>query len=197
MAQWVIPIYAISGLLMAIGVYFTIRYRPYCTLKSPEKEEAMELHRKQILKEPMSEEEVGRNNIFQKNTKLFTIGMRILFVNILIHGIAIYKMSNQLVLFKEMYVLILIFVVPIYVGIYSVPFCFDWVFGLSKKTTMEYLLTYLEKNKGKILNEEKEKLYKHNEHHNVYFIVITYLLIFGASLILTLDILSIFVMLIK
>ena len=70
MEQWIMPLYIISGIVMAIGVYFTIMYRPYCTLKSPEREIAMELHRKKLMNETMSTEEAEKNELYKKNTKI-------------------------------------------------------------------------------------------------------------------------------
>ncbi|HQS67663.1 MAG TPA: hypothetical protein PLM93_10820, partial [Sulfuricurvum sp.] len=52
------------------GAYFTIRYRPYCTLKSPEREIAMELHRKKLMNEKMSVVEVKKNTLYKKNTQM-------------------------------------------------------------------------------------------------------------------------------
>ena len=68
MEHWVIPLYIISGIVMAIGAYLTIRYRPYCTLKSPEREIAMELHRKKLMDEAMSKDELERNKFYTRNT---------------------------------------------------------------------------------------------------------------------------------
>ncbi|MHB8099123.1 MAG: hypothetical protein ACYDD5_06015 [Sulfuricurvum sp.] len=70
MAPWITPVYIISGVVMVIGAYFTIRYRPYCTLKSPEREIAMELHRKKLMNEKMSVVEVKKNTLYKKNTQM-------------------------------------------------------------------------------------------------------------------------------
>jgi hypothetical protein len=85
MAHWVIPLYIISGIVMAIGAYLTIRYRPYCTLKSPEREFAMELHRKKLMNEIMSQDEIKKNELYKRNTHLFNYWSGVLAISAIVH----------------------------------------------------------------------------------------------------------------
>ncbi|MDD5159816.1 MAG: hypothetical protein PHI47_07180 [Sulfuricurvum sp.] len=85
MAPWVMPLYIFSGIIMAIGAYLTIRYRPYCTLKSPEREIAMELHRKKLMKESMSEEEDKKEKEIMRANRIFGYWVRIISIAIVVH----------------------------------------------------------------------------------------------------------------
>ncbi len=85
MVSWIIPLYIFSGLLMLIGVYLTIKYRPYCILKSPERELAMELHRKKLLDESMTKNEKLKLDSYLSQTKKYSFGDFMLFFGILVH----------------------------------------------------------------------------------------------------------------
>lgn len=70
--QWILPAYIISGITMAIGGYFSYKYKPYCMFESPEREEAMELRRKKL-----REKELGvKNEMTNEEEKRYTILMR-------------------------------------------------------------------------------------------------------------------------
>jgi hypothetical protein len=67
------PLYIVSGIVMLVSAYFSFKYRPYCMLKSPEREIAMELRRKKLrtielgVKNEMSNEEEKQYDYFMHN----------------------------------------------------------------------------------------------------------------------------------
>ncbi len=188
MAIWGMPLYILSGFLMMIGVYLTIKYRPYCTLKSPERELAMELHKKKLMNENMSSKQIEKYEIYQSDTKLFSMGMRILFITSFIHiGILIGNDFFGLFLYK----LSVILLIPMYVRSYS-TICFSWVFSESKETIVNTIIIYLNKYKGKVLNEEDSKFYKDERYADREFLIVTFAFKIGVILILVLDLVSIY-----
>ena len=92
MVPWIMPLYVFSGIIMAIGAYLTIRYRPYCTLKSPEREIAMELHRKKLMNESMHGEEKRKNEFYKNNTKIHLRWSGILVIATWIHFFVLISM---------------------------------------------------------------------------------------------------------
>ena len=86
MTQWMISIYAISGVLMFVASYFVYRYKPYCILDHPEREEAMELYRKKLDHHQMTAEEIDQYAVFEYANKMDSIWRhRILGLSMLIH----------------------------------------------------------------------------------------------------------------
>ena len=188
----IVLIYAISGILMAIGVYFTIRYRPYCTLKSPEKEEAMELHRKQILEEPMSEEEIEENAFYESMTKKYSYGEFILFISVPFHiffGLGFFNLSP---LYFLSVILLALVIVTTYVPTPYCSFYFPaslWSMRKAKnKHSLKYINSYLKKVDGEILTEDEEYLYRRTKNDVIFFVFCRNAINFGVLLHLTLDI---------
>ncbi len=190
MPSWIMPLFIFSGLLMLISVYLTIKYRLYCVLNSPEREIAMELYKKTLLSEEMSSKQIERYENYQRDTKLYAIGMRVLFITSFAHvGILIGNDFFGLFLYKLSVVLL----IPMYIRSYS-TICFSWVFSESKETILNSITIYLNKYKGKILNEEDSKFYKDERYTDMEFIIVTSAFKIGVILILILDLISLIVM---
>ena len=121
MEHWVIPLYIISGIVMAIGGYFSFKYKPYCMFKNPEREIAMNLRRKKLrekelgVKDEMTSEEkqqyaiyahiyrmdyFWRNYIFGSSALLHLVLLAILLYSPLdwIHKMPLYAISGLLLL---------------------------------------------------------------------------------------------------
>ncbi len=187
----IVLIYAISGVLMAIGVYFTIRYRPYCTLKSPEKEKAMELHRKQILEEPMSEEEVEQVNKYISMSNKYVFGDVILLYSIMLHiffGLGFFNLSPLYFLS----VVLMAFKIASVKSSGWEPFCFLVKTFFSgegyKRRYLKYINVYLKKINGEILSDDENIIYKDERNNVIFFIFFRYTVNTGVLLHLTLDI---------
>lgn len=189
MAHWVIPLYIISGTVMAIGVYLTIRYRPYCTLKSPEREIAMELHRKKLMNEPMNEEEKRQNEIYKLQTKKYSLGDFLLMISIPLHvfaGMDWFYLSS--LYFLSVFSMLVIFVMPGRL----MPYCFIYFTASFWKIKDEYFLSYvnacLKGAKGEILVEDELKKYKNERADFWFFAFYRYAINFGVVLHLLLDV---------
>lgn len=170
---------------MAIGAYFTIRYRPYCTLKSPEREIAMELHRKKLLNEAMSEEEAHRYKVYKRETSFFTNGMRILLISTSMHIVTL--IAKGLLWSMPIYGISILLMIPIHTY-YSNPYCFSWVFNGSKKFVIDNITICLKKSHGELLTNDELKSYKTEKYRQMEFYVVSNLLKLGVIVNLTLDI---------
>lgn len=169
---------------MAIGVYFTIRYRPYCTLKSPERETAMELHRKHLLSERMNKEEIQSFKSFQKATVSFSFWETILYFTILIHLISGLKWMGQ----SEVYW------IPIICSLIVISFNMAVVGGNqyrydrgSKETVLNKLNGHLKSLAGENLTKDEERLSKIAESNQFMLNAYWYILNFGVIIYLILD----------
>lgn len=166
MTHWAISLYLISGIVMAIGVYFTIQYRPYCTLKSPEREIAMELHRKKLYDESLKGAEIQSYNNIKFQTKCFSIGNFMTIMGSLLH-IFIF-VGNSWYLLSPIYFLssaciALLFVVKTY----FLPYCFQRFPAIILwDMKSEYLLplnAYWKKFNNEKLEEDEVKQIKYEE----------------------------------
>ncbi len=89
MPSWITLLFIFSGLLMLVGIYLAMKYRLYCTLNSPERKIAMELYRKKLTNNKMSSKEIEKYELYRRDSKLYTIGMRILLLITPVHGFTI------------------------------------------------------------------------------------------------------------
>lgn len=186
MAPWIMPVYIISGVVMAVGVYFTIRYRPYCTLKSPEREIAMELYLKTLKNESMNiEEEEERYRGFKKETSLFTNGMRILLISTSIHIVTL--VGSGLLWSMPIYGISIFLMLPIH-KYYFNPFCFSWVFNPSKAFVIDRIRICQKQSRSKFLHEDELKEYKSEMSNQKEFYVVSNLLKLGVITNLIFDI---------
>ena len=192
-----IIIYQLSGILMLLGVYFTIKYRPYCTLKSPEREIAMELNRKKLLKEKISFEDKNKLSKYLTQTIKYSFGDFILFIGILVH-IAIFA-GNEWYNLSPLYYLSMALVVIVIVRKgYLMPFCFEPFLAMllwnNKETELKILNIYHKKNNGDRLDTSTLKtykpeayLYKYEEEEFKFFLFSRFSVNFGVILHLVLD----------
>ncbi len=82
----IVLIYAISGLLMFVASYFVYKYKPYCILNHPRREEAMEIYRKKLNNIPMTNEEMDQYVVLEHANKMDSVWRhRILGLSMLIH----------------------------------------------------------------------------------------------------------------
>jgi len=198
MISWVMSLYIFSGLLMLLGVYFTIRYRPYCTLKSPERELAMKLHRKKLLDEQMTEKESYKCDDYLMQTKKYSIGDFVLFISILLH-VFIFAGNGWFNLSLLYYLSIVCMTVIITVKNIYLPFCFqnfpaNTLWSL-KDEYLESLNVYHKKNHGIQLDESSLKTFKtesnilkSEESALKMFLFYRYSINFGVVLHLVLDV---------
>jgi hypothetical protein len=191
MISWVMSLYIFSGLLMLLGVYFTIRYRPYCTLKSPERELAMELHRKQLLDEPMSDDAKLQLDSYLSQTKKYSFGDFVMFLGVLIH-IFIF-VGNEWFHLTPLYFLSMFCLLPILIATSNfTPYCFIPFLGLLWKIDKEHSLSHIcieqKKANGEQLNKDELHLYKSNQSQQKMFEYYRYSLNGGVVLHLSLDV---------
>jgi hypothetical protein len=192
MILWVMSLYVFSGLLMLLGVYFTISYRPYCTLKSPERELAMELHRKQLVDEPMSYDAKLQLDSYLSQTKKYSFGDFVMFLGVLIH-IFIFA-GNEWFHLTPLYFLSMFCLLPILINTSNfTPYCFIPFLGLLWKIDKEHSLSHVcieqKKANGEMLNQDESDLYKSNKFQQKMFEYYRYSLNGGVVLHLSLDVL--------
>lgn len=192
MAPWVMPLYIFSGIIMAIGAYLTIRYRPYCTLKSPEREIAMELHRKKLMNEPMNREEIEANNLYKFKTIMYMRGNLILFIGVAVH-IFIFA-GNSWYSLTPLYYMSMISLLPVFIRNSSHdPYCTRnssvlHSINSQKEHYLIYIHIFQKKEKGEILNDDQTQLYKDEHGYHIFHIVYRNILNFGVVLHLILDV---------
>lgn len=191
MAHWVIPLYIISGIVMAIGAYFTIRYRPYCTLKSPKREIAMELHRKKLKNEACSNNE---NRLFEEimyETKNYSLGDFFIVIGAFVH-IFIFAGNSWYVLSPIYYISLLCIITVFVAKTYFLPFCFQKfpiiVFSNKEREYLAYIDAYLKKYNGKFLKKDELKIITEEESALHFFVFYRYTINFGVVLHLFLDV---------
>lgn len=182
MAVWVMPLYIFSGIIMAIGVYFTIRYRPYCTLKSPEREIAMELHRKKLTHKAMNDEEKRQNNSYEKNTLKYLYGDGILFIFIPIH-LLLFFITGWYSL-SLIYWLSSLLLISKFIHIADSVFCFGWYF---KREGLDECILYSKLSKGELLSTEESKKIQMDQLKLSNFLLIRFLVNLGVIVHLSLD----------
>ncbi|MDO9054999.1 MAG: hypothetical protein Q7U69_00465 [Sulfuricurvum sp.] len=192
MAPWVMPLYIFSGIIMAIGAYLTIRYRPYCTLKSPERGIAMELHRKKLMNEPMNVEEENQHMRYQSNSKMYMYGSFILFISVPIH-ILIFA-GNEWYQLSFLYYISLVCSVPVMISGFSyTPFCHEdlpayYIWKRESQNYLPHINAYLKKVKSIILTKEELNLIKNDEYQTDFFLSVRFILNLGVILHLLLDV---------
>lgn len=193
MAPWITPVYIISGVVMAVGAYFTIRYRPYCTLKSPEREIAMELHRKKLMNEAMNREETEQNNLYKYQTIIYKRGNLILFIGIPVH-IFIFA-GNSWYSLSLLYYISMISLLPVFLPSrnYFDTYCIgampsEYVLKSRKEYLLDHINLYQKNIKGEILSEKEIGLNKIERFQQKFFYIYRASLNFGVVLHLLLDV---------
>ncbi len=192
MHDWIMPIYIMTGVAMAIGVYLTIRYRPYCTLKSPELEIAMELHRKRIMNESMSSEEIEQNNLYKKQTKKFSLGYFLLFTVTLFHMLIM--TSNAWLSLSPIYYLCMVCLSILYVTANSstFPYCYTPFLGVFlwnyDNDDLATLNVYSKKYSGKNLDEDELRVIVNEGYALKFFAFYRFAINLGVVLHLSLDV---------
>jgi len=186
MPAWGMPLFVVSGLLMLVGIYLAIKYRPYCTLKSPERELAMRLYKKKLMNVNMSSDEIQKYELYIRDTKLYAIGMRILLLITPIHTLILTLIDPQFSLLSGIYIISAVLIVPTYIYS-SVPVCFSWVFSVEKETLLNTITIYLKKFKGDFLSDEEIKFYKDEQYTDKEFMIVSFLFKIGVILVLFLD----------
>lgn len=192
MISWVMSLYVFSGLLMLLGVYFTIRYRPYCTLNSPERELAMELHRRRLLDEPMNDDAKLQLDSYLSQTNKYSFGDFVMFVGLLIH-ILIFA-GNEWFHLTPLYFLSMFCLLPILITTSNfTPYCFVPFLGLLWRINKEHSLSHIcidqKKTNSEILNKNELYLYNNNKSQQKMFEYYRYSLNSGVVLHLSLDVL--------
>lgn len=192
MAPWVMPLYIFSGIIMAIGAYLTIRYRPYCTLKSPEREIAMKLHHKKLFSEVFTENEALQFTKFQAESKLYMYGSFILFISVPIH-ILIFA-GNEWYQLSFLYYISFVCSVPVMISGFSyTPFCHEdlpayYIWKRESQNYLPHINAYLKKVKSIILTKEELNLIKNDEYQTDFFLSVRFILNLGVVLHLLLDV---------
>ncbi len=192
MAPWITPVYIISGVVMAIGAYLTIRYRPYCTLKSPEREIAMELHRKKLMNESMNVEEENQYIQYQSSSKKYMYGSFILFISVPIH-ILIFA-GNEWYQLSFLYYMTLACLVPsIISGFSRSPFCHRdlpayYLWRRESQDYLPYINAYSKKAKFRNLTNTESNLIKNDKYEIDLFLLVRFMLNLGVVLHLFLDV---------
>lgn len=183
MAHWVIPLYIISGIVMAIGAYFTIRYHPYCTLKSPEREIAMELHRKKLINEPMSEKEEYKNNVYKKNTQIYNYWSGLILLASVVHIVLLINSSMGETLMAKVTIGLMIFGQSTWLtgSANRLPHCIKF-FGLGGQSRNDQL------NSINTLMQDNTAEYNFLTHPTKYFQLQQFSLILGIMLSILLDV---------
>lgn len=176
---------------MLIGVYFTIKYRPYCTLKNSESELARELHLKQLLGEPMSENAQLQLNRYLLQTNIYVFGQFLIFISVIPHILISIDKFNALSF--PPYFLILICTLPVIViRPFMLPFCYrTFPSSILWKYTDEYvekLKIYNKKRVGKELTTTELKIYRNEEFSHKMFFLYRNVSNFGVVLHLLLDV---------
>ena len=191
MAELVMLVYIFTGLLMLMGVYFTIKYRPYCTLKSPEREISMKLHRKKLLDELMTEKENYELNGYLIQTKKYSLGNFLILIAALVHiFIFISKFGFYL---SPLYFLSILSILPILaIKGYMLPFCYQHfpanVLWSLKDDYLKGLDVYNKKLHGMQLDKPESNIYSNEEFALKMFLVYRYAPNIGVVLYLLLDV---------
>lgn len=196
MVLWVIALYIFSGLLMAVGLYLSMKYRLYCTLKYPEREIAMRLYKRKLMNINMSSNEIEKYEVYKNTTKLHIIGMNILYLSTPIHSFLILFFDNQFIILTGIYKMSLIFIAPMYVSFYEfAPICLWWFLSnnFDKEDILKYITIYLKKYKGDYLSEKDTKYYEDMQYAETPFMIVSSLFKTGIILILVLDLISLII----
>ena len=193
MEHWIMPAYIISGVVMAIGAYLTIRYRPYCTLKSPEREIAMDLHRKKLMNERMSRGETEQNGLYKYQTIMYKRGNLILFIGIPVH-IFIFA-GNFWYSLAPLYYISMLSLLPIILPSrnYFDTYCIgampaEYVLKSRKEYFLDHINIYQKNIKGEILSEKEFSLNKIERFQQKFFYFYRSALNIGVVLHLILDV---------
>lgn len=183
MAPWVMPLYIFSGIIMAIGAYLTIRYRPYCTLKSPERGIAMELHRKKLMNESMNSEENHKNSVYKKNTQIYNYWSGIVLLASVVHILLLIDSSMGETLIAKVMIGLIIFGQSTWLtgSANRLPHCikFFGIGGQSKNDQLNCINTLMHDNTAE---------YNFLTHPTKYFQLQQFSLILGIMLSILLDV---------
>ena len=183
MEHWIMPAYIISGIVMAIGAYLTIRYRPYCTLKSPEREIAMELHRKKLMNEAMNRDEDYKNSVYKKNTQIYNYSSGIVLLASVVHIVLLIDSSMGETLMAKIIIGLIIFGQSTWLtgSANRLPHCIK-LFGLGGQSKNDQI------NSINTLLHDNTTRYNFLTHPTKYFQLQQFSLILGVILSILLDV---------
>lgn len=186
----IVKIYILTGVLMLIGVYLTIRYTPRCIINNTE----MILQRKKILNESMNKEEMQLFEYYEKNGFLYNIGSFILFVSVLIHILIVLDALGESISILHYISMssLLLYIPKVNTGFRSN--CFENInlpismTLTSNENTLNGLNLYFKNLNGELLNEDESRAYKAYRYNLKEVFFVRHAINFGVVLLLILDI---------
>ena len=186
MPPWIINFYVASGVVMAIGLYFTIRNCPFCILKNPKREEAMQLYRKKIMNEPMSIEEIKQNEFYVSQTSKYNFGDFLLSIAIPIHvftGLDWCRISN--LYFISILLMALSFLPRVREDL---SYCFVFNYQKNDRLILHDIDIYLKGKKGEFLDKFDLNKYENERFDRLFSSFYRYSVNTGVILHLVLDV---------
>ncbi len=183
-----VKIYILTGILMLIGVYFTMRYSPSCALKKDEHETEMKLHKKKLLNILKNQKEKELYESYKKSQSLYRIGTFILFSSVLIHILIVVNAldSNLSIMHYISISCLSVFYIPL--ATYREN-CFEYsIFASSKENDLNGINLYFKNLNGEKLNKDESKANKEYQYSRNELTIVRYAINFGAISLLILDI---------
>jgi hypothetical protein len=187
MAGW----YLISGIVMAVGAYFTIRYHPYCTLKMPERLHKVFLHWKEVNNETLTRNEKKIYDEFMGHTFRHAFGDFLLIVGSLFHLAAFFTLFRSDI--APLYYVSIACIAPLFVTrTYMLPYCFQRFPAIMlwdmKNEYQDALNAYKKKLYNDSLKPDEQKVYSFETSNRlkIYFLY-RYITLFGVVMHLTID----------
>jgi sterol desaturase/sphingolipid hydroxylase (fatty acid hydroxylase superfamily) len=185
MAPWIMPAYFISGVGILAGGYFTYKYKPYCMLDSPQREIGMELFRKKLRNESLSNTELEQYQIFEWADKMDSIWRhRVLGLSMLVHlpMLFLLAISSNWAVEMPLYIvssfLLFIGAIDVFTPGLALPFCISTL--LDRK--LEILDSFHKKINGVPLNNEDVRNINNSDKEIKWYSWQIKILFFGLGL---------------
>ena len=177
---------------MLVATYISIKYRPYCVLSTPEREIAMELHRKSIVGEVMSREDTKKYTSYSMRRHTYKLAKLILLFSILIHLFIFFQ--NGWIALSPLYYVSILALLFIFLGNNSPdPYCIrgksakDYMTS-QDKVYLRYIAVYQKQNSKESLSSSEELLLRDENGYTKFFIFYSWSITFGVALNSILDV---------
>lgn len=171
--------------MMFIGGYFSYKYKPYCMLESPRREEAMELFRKKLRNESLTHIELEQYQIFEWADRMDSIWRhRVLGLSMIIHlsMLVLLFLSSDWAIEMPLYVVSAFFLfvggIDFFTSALMLPFCISTLWP----TKLEILDSFHKKINGLPLNNEDTRNISDSEQVIKWYSWQQKILLFGFGL---------------
>jgi len=168
-------LYITSGLLMLLGTYIILKYRPYCMLKGPELESAMALYKKKFLKEKLGLDGRAKyNNYYEGCAKKHKLGIFVLFIAIPVHLFIFF--ANSWETLTPLYYVSIVGLSLIFIQNSNPdPFCtrqksLSDIMETSEDVYLKYIDVFQKHQKQEPLNEEEQRLFDDEKGYQNFFL---------------------------